>query len=71
MKAIIAAFLNQTTGALLCEPWDGTQGAEFEQRFTPQFEAALHAIQKTHRHPETALAGTRSQASTAPAENEH
>eukprot|EP00965_Chrysotila_dentata_P258260 6213163-Pleurochrysis_carterae.AAC.1 len=30
---------------LLCKPWDGMQGAEFLQRFAPQFEAAVHTIQ--------------------------
>eukprot|EP00965_Chrysotila_dentata_P228494 6196633-Pleurochrysis_carterae.AAC.1 len=30
---------------LLCEPWDGTQGAEFLRRFAPDFEGALHTTQ--------------------------
>eukprot|EP00965_Chrysotila_dentata_P030459 1014018-Pleurochrysis_carterae.AAC.1 len=30
---------------LLCEPWDGTQGAGSVRRFASQFEAALHTIQ--------------------------
>eukprot|EP00965_Chrysotila_dentata_P045931 1526721-Pleurochrysis_carterae.AAC.1 len=29
----------------LCEPWDGTKGAEFLRRFAPNFEGALHTIQ--------------------------
>jgi hypothetical protein len=30
---------------LLCEPWDGSQGAAFLQRFAPDFEGALHTVQ--------------------------
>eukprot|EP00965_Chrysotila_dentata_P015712 520095-Pleurochrysis_carterae.AAC.1 len=43
---------------LLCEPWDGTQGAEFARRFVPQFEAALHTIQNKYASLYDHLSGT-------------
>eukprot|EP00965_Chrysotila_dentata_P059606 1977702-Pleurochrysis_carterae.AAC.2 len=50
---------------LLCEPWEGTQCAEFVLRFAPQFEAALHTIQDKYALLYDHLPGTDPGASPA------
>eukprot|EP00965_Chrysotila_dentata_P157521 5203688-Pleurochrysis_carterae.AAC.1 len=58
---------------LLCESWDGTQGAEFVRLFAPQFEAPLHITHLSspaYPHPGAVPAGARSQATT-PAEDKY
>eukprot|EP00974_Lingulodinium_polyedra_P123586 11187340-Lingulodinium_polyedra.AAC.1 len=43
---------------LLCEPWDGTQGDEFTQRFAPDFKRALHTVQDKFASLYSTLEGT-------------